>query len=849
MKTLADQISNNEVQQAVECQFLSDWSLIAVNDQFTDLFGEIDSTSFLELTTAEDRAIVQAALDSMGMANPLVSFEVRTTRTGEHPTWIYWTVIQQVDEKSHGIVFRALGRDITLQKEAEKSGAEGIDSDHREWEIALVLAVMRQITSSLDLDEVLHLFANAVLDLTDTQTCGLSYYDEESDSVITWLDVMRKNRDLADSVGSVYPLEKFPTTRRVIEENEAVIVRASDPNADPAEVELMRQQDISVMLMLPLIVQDEIIGLLEVNRIGVERYFSPQEVQLCRALADQAALAIKNARLHQEVQEQARQQMLLREAGTTIQSAMTWNEVMTHLAEQLAHALDATSTYIIDYDHDNQSSTVIAEYFSASASADEIVSDLGQPFYFDKSTRKLLTSLLDGNACHGFLVDGHDPLISDDLRKNYQKYGAQSVLIVPMHISGAPIGFIEIWDTRRERTFTPAECDIVVGIAQQAALALERAMLFKDLSQNNSSLKDLVDQRTLQVSQMTERVQAILDSNADTILLLDEQGRIQETNRTFGLMFGISEEEAIGEPVTIVLDEDSHGAFQDKLDAIEQGSEAEHVEVLAAAGDGHLFDAAVALSRFTSDSNEMGFVCNIRDVSELKRVQHMKDMFVANVSHEFRTPITNFILYLTLLEKQPDNTDTYMEILKRESQRLRSLVDDVLMVSRLQQNTIRNEQKPVELRGLVQEYVDDRRELANSHDLTLVEHTNSDSIVVSGDAALLGQVANNLITNAISYTPSGGTITVVTDIQADDDAQWGVLEVTNTGPGIHPDEQQYLFERFFRGKTAQQANLPGTGLGLAICKEIIALHRGTIDVESSPNTGTTFSVRLPLAEG
>lgn len=233
---------------------------------------------------------------------------------------------------------------------------------------------------------------------------------------------------------------------------------------------------------------------------------------------------------------------------------------------------------------------------------------------------------------------------------------------------------------------------------------------------------------------------------------------------------------------------------------------------------------------------------------ELVRLSRVKDEFVSNVSHELRTPVTSMNLYHRLIAKKPEQQDKYMVKLKREIDRLSILIEDLLRLSRLDQGRVEIRRQSIDLNELVSQYVEDRRLLASERGLSLVFHPGPESLLVSADQGLLSQTASILLTNALTYTPRGGTIVLRTCTREENHASWAGFSVEDDGPGISPRDREHLFKRFFRGAAATESGIQGTGLGLAIVKEIVELHQGTIEVESSgiSGEGSVFRVWLPL---
>ncbi|MBN1202221.1 MAG: response regulator [Anaerolineae bacterium] len=230
----------------------------------------------------------------------------------------------------------------------------------------------------------------------------------------------------------------------------------------------------------------------------------------------------------------------------------------------------------------------------------------------------------------------------------------------------------------------------------------------------------------------------------------------------------------------------------------------------------------------------------------LRVLSRMKDDFVSNVSHELRTPITNMKLYHDLLDRRPDKRDHYTAILRREINRLESLIEALLMLSRLEQDREQFSFVRTDLNMLLKQFVADRKALAATKGISLVLEANTETAIVEADQRLLEQVLSILLTNALAYTPAGGCVTVRTLNRVSNNRQWVGFSVSDTGPGISDDEQVHLFDRFFRGKAGRDSNIPGTGLGLSIAKEIIERHEGSIEVhsEGKESQGAVFSVWL-----
>lgn len=234
-------------------------------------------------------------------------------------------------------------------------------------------------------------------------------------------------------------------------------------------------------------------------------------------------------------------------------------------------------------------------------------------------------------------------------------------------------------------------------------------------------------------------------------------------------------------------------------------------------------------------------------LAESRAADQLKTRFVADVSHELRTPLTNIRLYLDLLDKgRSERFADYLETLHRETNRLIDLIEDLLTVSRLDAETAEMTPVWIDLNSMAFSLVEDRRRLVSKLDLGIGFEPQSDLPLVRADERMISQVLANLMTNAVNYTMPGGSITVRTDTIADGQNKWARLSVIDTGLGISESEAPRLFERFFRGSASRARGIAGTGLGLAICKEILDRHGGRITAASTEGMGSTFTIWLPV---
>jgi signal transduction histidine kinase len=258
---------------------------------------------------------------------------------------------------------------------------------------------------------------------------------------------------------------------------------------------------------------------------------------------------------------------------------------------------------------------------------------------------------------------------------------------------------------------------------------------------------------------------------------------------------------------------------------------------------------AVSVSPFfTPEGDFDGAVLAYHDVTELMTAARLKDEFVATVSHELRTPLTSIVGYIdVLLEDVPDipaEARPFLLTVQRNARRLHRLVDDLLSDA-LKLGKAELHLGRISLANVVRTCAVEAEKSATANGLTFALEAGRALLEVSGDAERLAQVVDNIFNNAIKFTPRGGH--VACSIRRDGDT--GVVKISDTGRGIPPEELEDVFVKFFRSPGVQTDAIPGTGIGLAISKAIVEAHGGSIDLDSMVGVGTTFEIRLPLANG
>jgi signal transduction histidine kinase len=265
------------------------------------------------------------------------------------------------------------------------------------------------------------------------------------------------------------------------------------------------------------------------------------------------------------------------------------------------------------------------------------------------------------------------------------------------------------------------------------------------------------------------------------------------------------------------------------------------VQLSVAAIAGFTIQKLVAEARWRTDES-------LLQNERLLGLDRMKDEFVALVSHELRTPLTSIIGYLEMISEGDTEPlspvqASYLSAVQRNVDRLNALVNDLLFLARVDSGQLSLQLAEVDFAELLAQAAEVARPAAEAKEIVLKVEAGPLPPGL-GDGGRLAQIVDNLVSNAIKFTPENGEVVV----RATADGDSVAVEVSDTGMGIAPDEIQHLFTRFFRASTAISNGIPGTGLGLAISQAIAEAHGGTIDVSSRLGEGTTFRLRVPVSQ-
>jgi len=565
-------------------------------------------------------------------------------------------------------------------------------------------------------------------------------------------------------------------------------------------------------LCVPLLAREKLVGVLtlvhpEANAFGKEH------LELMQAIADQAGIAVLNARLYTESQRQARVMTALAEGAAVINTTLRLDEVLRRILNQCMQALQVETV--------------------ALALIDPANGDLA----FRAATGYNAGNILDrrvptGKGLAGQVVyEGRGVVVPDVSRdsrfKNEDRFGGietRAIAVSPIKAQGIVIGVLEAINPIAD-TFDPDALLVMNGIGSMAGTNIQNAQLFEKLEAAH------------------QRYRELFESSIDPMLITDWEGNILEANR-------------MASSVSMYLDEELRNMTVDQVHEVDFSKTGENFDrirdyypcsyqALLHKKDGHTVFTQVSVRPVNFEDADV-LQWNFHDISERKALDDLRNDLTSMIFHDLRSPLSNIISSLDILSglvnaKENETIESILGIAVNSTTRIERLVNSLLDINRLESGQKIVNQDVVSLYEMANEAVMEVQAIAESRRQEISCLIPSDLPPIWVDEDMILRVLLNLLENATKFTPSGGKIVA----NASQEDGWVIVSIEDNGPGIPVLERERIFDKFTRLRGSHRPG--GLGIGLAFCKIAVEGHGGDIWVESQNNVGTTFYFTLPVA--
>jgi GAF domain-containing protein/nitrogen-specific signal transduction histidine kinase len=684
--------------------------------------------------------------------------------------------------------------------------------------------------------------------------------------VITLLD--KENQDI-DGVYMMDADQRAPNQRmalgtglsgRVIASGEPLLIHGAEQTDALGGITYGALGTPASILAVPMTLGGETIGMLSAQSYQPNVY-TQEDLQILNTLANQAIVAIQNGRLFAETQRLAEQlEQRVVERTAQLQREQQNTETLLRILTEVSSSLDLDRAL-------NRTLSLLNDAIGAEQGTIMLLQAEDNSLHFRAGygylTRQAVAesravSLRVGEGLAGWVVENRQAVLIEDLHQDprWVRVSAgsrehRSSIVAPMMVGEDIIGVLMVFH-RKVAHFSPELLNLVQAIAGQVAVAINNAHLYELIRDQAERLGTMLRKEQEEASRSQAILEAVADgvlvtgfdnkvtfvnSSAEHILNLPASHILSESLDTFGGLFGKA---ASAWMQTI------RGWSEDSVSYQSGDTYAEQIEL----DDKRI--VLVHLAPVMLQNDFLGTVSIFRDITHEVEVDRLKSEFVATVSHELRTPMTSIrgyadILLLGAAGALNENQSHFLQIIKNNTERLNILVNDLLDISRIEAGRVTLAPQPIDLRELAEDVLADilRRSQEENKPMAISLEASKELPRVFGDSERVHQILDNLVDNAYHYTPVNGQIQV--HIHSDDTGEVQV-DVTDSGVGIAPEDQERVFERFFRGEHPMVLATPGTGLGLPIVKQLVEMHHGRIWMTSRgvPGEGSTFSFTLPI---
>ena len=695
------------------------------------------------------------------------------------------------------------------------------------------------LNSTLDFDEVLDLILSNVGEVVRHDAVSIMLIDPASGiaTIIRRRGYVESGAE-SDVLATRFAVADVPTLRQMADTRQPLAISNIKTYTGWIDTPTTRWQN--SYAGAPICAKHRVLGFLHLASATPD-FYTARDAKRLQAFADQAAIAIENARLYAEASRRAEQMATLNRTGLAITSGLDMEHVLRAIYEQCQQVATIDTFYVALYDPQTGQLRFPVFYDGGVYRAIPPYNVHAQPSlsgWVIQNRRTLyIADSLDPNAALP------NPIVRAGGRPTRAYVG------VPLVVRDQVLGVLSMQSYQSD-AYGPDEIHLIETIATQAAIAIENAQLYDAVRRHAAELDQRVAARTAELEHERNRVKAILDATGDGISLIDLNGIIRYANPAAEQLTGYTTAEAVGQGAILWDSASLPPVVLDNMQHTLRRGEAWRGEVIGRRKDGTFYDLSLTINPLRDNTGEViGYVGSQRDISHLKELERLKNQFVTRIGHELRTPLANVKLHVELLERgKPAKRTHYLNVLRHETEQLRRLIEGFLEIAELDAGVMPIQPVATDVNHYATTLITGQLALAATRGVEIDYRPSAHLPPAQADPAFIGPVIINLLDNALSYTPRGGSITVSTSAEQHNGETWVTLTVRDTGPGIPAEEMPRLFERFYRGEAAQDYTRPGAGLGLAICKAMVEKLGGRITVTSQPGQGATFTVWLRAAQ-
>jgi len=687
----------------------------------------------------------------------------------------------------------------------------------RSSEQRAILDTLTDLSGELELSKLLHAVIERAVSLLDVTGGELAIYEPDTEELV----IMASHNMEVNAVGA----------RMAVGEGAmGHVARTLEPLIIPryqqwdGRSDKYTQSTVQAVMAAPLMIGKRLVGAMASVHSDPNRRFGEAELRRLTMFAPQAAIAIENARLFTAERQRAQEQRALLDTLKDLSGELELSKVLQGVLERAVSLLKVTGGELATYDPQSGDLLIAASH--------------------NMDTNAVGSRMALGEGAMGRVAQTHESLIIPRYQEwtgrsdQYTQDTVQSVLVAPLLIGKRLVGAIAAVHSDPQRPFGKEDLRLLELFAPQAAIAIENARLF---------------------SEAQRYFQDLVLNNPVAIVSLDHQSNISACNPAFERLFGYTESEVLGKNLdTLVTTEGTVSDARALTEAATSGKTGSGIG-RRLRKDGTLIDVEILSIPIVVGGTSVGMMALYHDITELlaarraaEEASESKSRFLASTSHELRTPLNAIIGYSEMLQEEVNDAGHQeyaadLAKIRAAGKHLLALINDILDLSKIEAGKMELYVEEFDVRQAVDAVAGTVHPVVERNGNTFILECGEDLGTMRSDVTRVRQILFNLLSNASKFTENG---TVRLDVHREraTDAESEIVRfsVSDTGIGMTPEQLARVFDAFVQADATTTSRYGGTGLGLAISRLFCQMMGGDIDASSSPGTGSTFTVRLPV---
>jgi two-component system, NtrC family, sensor histidine kinase KinB len=706
-----------------------------------------------------------------------------------------------------------------------------------------LLRIIAAIETAASLDELLMLGLNEITQLLGLSNSGVLLISEHGERISLVSTSPPRN-----SLPPPFHIAETTIIQQVIARREPVQigdiqVALAGSMIGPATrrlLPLLSAEQIRSLLLLPLVAQDSCIGILVFASVQAPRTFTPDEIVQARLLAGQFAAAITSFRITEQAQRRSAELATLNDIAVAVTSSLNTREVYHLVMAKINEYFHVDAGSLLMRDEEREELVFVMTLEAGEEKLFGVRVPRGQGIVWSVAESQRYEIVNDVQRDPRFFR-----IVSDSVG-----YEVKNLICVPIVVKGRTIGVIELLN-KLDGLFTEEEAIRLTRMAPTIGVAIENARLFQT------------------VTTVRDRFEAILNSTNDGILMANMHDVVVTANPEAARIFQVQREDLLERPLGELLATLRTRAVTSGTPSWLDPDSAEQVLDLELATPQRRFIRHYTLPVREASGAEIGRLALFQDISKERELDQLREDYTGMLVHDLRAPLTAIMNGVMMVKRGlggpiSEQQQELLGIAHQGSQAMLEMVNTLLDIAKLEQGHMRLEREPISPYALVDQTLDRLRVSAQSQRVSLDQDLAVGLPLIEADREKLVRVLQNLLDNAIKFSPSGAVVTLgagfvyvaaqgpVTPITEPLSlarlarGEWLIFWVRDRGPGIPSQYHERIFEKF--GQVRGGRKVRGTGLGLTFCKLAVEAHDGHIWLQSSEGAGSTFALALPLRQ-